>query len=63
MPDSTEIKTDSSFTDNNSRPPGELNGPTKPKPVGIKFVLAGILLLIVIGCLIYVGFSDPRDPR
>lgn len=30
------------------------------KPVGIKLVLASAILLIYVGYLFYVGFSDPR---
>ncbi|NKB55780.1 MAG: hypothetical protein GKS00_05535 [Alphaproteobacteria bacterium] len=44
---------------NDDTPPEE--EPRVPaKPVGIKFVLACIILVVYVGYLVYVGFSDPR---
>ncbi len=47
-------------TNDDFRPRDEAGGPVKP--VGIKFILASILLLAFVGYLVYVAVSDPRGP-
>ncbi|MDP6184704.1 MAG: hypothetical protein QF609_12900 [Gammaproteobacteria bacterium] len=44
--------------DDDTTPTEKMRGPAKP--VGLKLVLASILLLAYLGYLVYVGFSDPR---
>lgn len=62
MSESNDSRTNPPDTDDEFRPADMAEGATKPKPVGVKFVLASILLLAFVGYLVYVGFTDPRGP-
>ena len=62
MSESNDNRTNPPDTDDDFRPVGMTEGPSKPKPVDVKIVLASILLLAFVGYLVYVGFTDPRGP-
>ena len=49
---------DAPNAEDDTLPAEEARGPAKP--VGLKFVLAATILLVYVGYLVYVGFSDPR---
>lgn len=62
MPENIENMTGPPDTDDDFQPADMAEGAAKPKPVGIKLVLGSLLLLVFVGYLVYVGFTDPRGP-